>query len=192
MRNAEATREKILKAAVVEFSARGISGARVDRIAQNAGCNKNLIYIYFGSKEKLFSITLEKTLTPVYREMNFTPEDLPGFAARVFDFAMANPQMMRLMAWLSLEGKPDRLPERTRIRNERISHLRNAQKNGRVNATFPPGFLFAATLALATAWSAASPFGASLDPESTRRPGVLRSKIAEAIGLLSGLKKPSR
>jgi len=192
MGNSEATRAKILKAALAEFSTYGIAGARVDRIAKNAGCNKNLIYIYFGSKEKLFSTTLEKTLTPVYQEMHFTPEDLPGFAARVFDFAMANPEMMRLMAWLALEGKPDSLPERARIRNERIAHLREAQKSGLIDDRFPPGFLFAATLALATTWSAASPFGPSLDPESTKRPAALRRNIAKAVRLLSGSKKPSK
>ena len=55
MRNAEATRERILEAALAEFSAYGIAGARVDRIAQAAGCNKNLIYIYFEDKETLFT-----------------------------------------------------------------------------------------------------------------------------------------
>ena len=33
-RNAEATKERILDAALAEFSAYGIAGARVDRIAQ--------------------------------------------------------------------------------------------------------------------------------------------------------------
>ena len=46
MGNAEAMRERILEAASAEFSAYGVAGARVDRIAKAAGCNKNLIYIY--------------------------------------------------------------------------------------------------------------------------------------------------
>ena len=32
-------------------SAHGIAGARVDRIAQAARCNNNLIYIYFTDKD---------------------------------------------------------------------------------------------------------------------------------------------
>lgn len=60
MRNAEATRERILEAATAEFSAYGIAGARVDRIAKTAGCNKNLIYIYFENKETLFTTVLQK------------------------------------------------------------------------------------------------------------------------------------
>src|SRR5690242_10400109 len=103
MRNAEATREKILEAAMAEFSAYGIAGARVDRIAQAAGCNKNLIYIYFENKETLFTTVLEKHLTRAYEDLPFTPDDLPGYATRVFDLAMANSDLMRLMAWFSLE-----------------------------------------------------------------------------------------
>ncbi|WP_258112671.1 TetR/AcrR family transcriptional regulator [Alicyclobacillus sp. SP_1] len=55
MGNAEVTKEHIFEAAMEEFSSYGIAGARVDRIARNAGCNKNLIYIYFDSKESLFT-----------------------------------------------------------------------------------------------------------------------------------------
>jgi hypothetical protein len=34
-----------------------------------------------------------------YEEVAFTPDDLPGYAARVFDFTMAHPELMRLMTW---------------------------------------------------------------------------------------------
>jgi AcrR family transcriptional regulator len=77
MRNAEATRERILKAALAEFSAHGIAGARVDRIAKTAKCNKNLIYIYFQDKEMLFTTILRKHLLRCYEEYPFTPDDLP-------------------------------------------------------------------------------------------------------------------
>src|SRR5580698_5133060 len=107
MGNAEATRERILEAALAEFSAYGVAGARVDRIAATAGCNKNLIYIYFENKETLFVTVLQRHLARIYDELPFTPEDLPGYAARTFDFAMANPDLMRLMAWFGLEQMVD-------------------------------------------------------------------------------------
>ena len=103
MRNAAATKERILEAALAEFSAHGIAGARVDRIAQAARCNKNLIYIYFEDKETLFTTVLLKHLTRIHEEQPFTPDDLPGYAAKVFDWAMANPNLMRLIAWSALE-----------------------------------------------------------------------------------------
>ena len=103
MRNAEATRERILEAALAEFSAHGIAGTRVDRIAQAAKCNKNLIYIYFEDKETLFTTVLLKHLMRIHEEQPFTPDDLPGYVGKVFNWAMANPDLMRLMAWSTLE-----------------------------------------------------------------------------------------
>ena len=60
VRNAEATKRRILDAATREFSTHGLGGARVDTIAEKAHANKGLIYAYFGSKEKLFTAVLEE------------------------------------------------------------------------------------------------------------------------------------
>lgn len=51
----ELTREKILTAALHEFSLHGLAGARVDNIAETAGVNKAMIYYHFESKEALFN-----------------------------------------------------------------------------------------------------------------------------------------
>lgn len=57
-RSAE-TRARILDAALKEFSAKGLAGARTEQIAAAAGVNKALLYYYFESKEKLYLATLE-------------------------------------------------------------------------------------------------------------------------------------
>ncbi len=57
-RSAE-TRGRILDAALSEFSAYGLAGARTDRIAAAAGVNKALLYYYFESKENLYIAALE-------------------------------------------------------------------------------------------------------------------------------------
>jgi len=57
-RSAE-TRGRILDAALREFSAHGLAGARTEQIAVAAGVNKALIYYYFDSKEKLYLAALE-------------------------------------------------------------------------------------------------------------------------------------
>jgi AcrR family transcriptional regulator len=46
--------ERIFTAALAEFAARGIAGARVDRIADSAGLNKAMLYYHFGSKDRLY------------------------------------------------------------------------------------------------------------------------------------------
>jgi TetR/AcrR family transcriptional regulator len=57
-RSAE-TRARILDAALREFSANGLAGARTEQIASAAGVNKALLYYYFESKEKLYQAALE-------------------------------------------------------------------------------------------------------------------------------------
>ncbi len=192
MRNAEATRERILEAALAEFSAHGIAGARVDRIAHAAGCNKNLIYIYFEDKETLFTTVLMKHLMRVHEEQPFTPDDLPGYAGKLFDWAIANPDLMRLLAWCTLEQKPNESDDRAATIREKISKLAAAQQAGHVGRAFPAEFLLTAIMSLGTAWSAASLFGPSLDPKIAEHPAKLRKSVVEATRLLTNAGKPSR
>lgn len=58
--NPEKTRENILQAAIVEFVEQGLSGARVDAIAERTHTSKRMIYYYFTSKEQLYVEVLEK------------------------------------------------------------------------------------------------------------------------------------
>lgn len=185
MKNAEATKERILEAAMEEFSSYGIAGARVDRIAKNAGCNKNMIYIYFENKETLFTTVLQNNLTRVYEETSFTPDDLPGYAARVFDFAISHPDLFRLMAWYGLEQKVVNLTERASVQQKKIKQLLNAQSAGLVGTTFTPGFLLTAIMALATAWTPTNPFGSSYDPDGVKKPSETRDAIAKVISLIT-------
>jgi AcrR family transcriptional regulator len=192
MRNAEATRERILEAALAEFATYGIAGARVDRIAESAACNKNLIYIYFDDKETLFTTVLHKHLMRVHEEQPFTPNDLPGYAAKVFDFAMANPDLMRLMAWSSLEQQTKGPAERVTTFDAKVAALIEAQNAGQVTTPLPANLLLTAVMSLATAWSAASLFGPSLDPKAAERPAALRKHIIEAVRLLANAGKGAR
>jgi AcrR family transcriptional regulator len=194
MRNAEATRERILEAALAEFSAYGIAGARVDRIARTAGCNKNLIYIYFEDKETLFTTVLMKHLMRVHEEQPFTPDDLPGFAGRLFDWAMAKPDLMRLLAWSTLEQMGNGSAERAGALQGKISKLAAAQQAGHVGSEFPADFLVTAIMSIAMAWSVASPFGPTLDPKLAEQPAKLRKNVIGAVRLLTnaGKKSPSK
>ncbi|HEY4201763.1 MAG TPA: TetR family transcriptional regulator [Devosiaceae bacterium] len=184
MGKADITREKIMDAALAEFSAYGIAGARVERIAKTAGCNKNLIYIYFTDKETLFATVLQKHLARVYEANKLTPDDLPGYAGRIFDFAMQHPDLMRLMAWFSLEQRTS-IAARQASMTEKVTALIAAQEKGQVGMAFPPGFLVTAIMTLATAWTAANPFGLALDPQATEAPATLRRLVVEAIRRLA-------
>jgi TetR/AcrR family transcriptional regulator len=56
---ADHTRARILDAAVRQFSANGLAGARTEQIAEEAGVNKALLYYYFQGKEALYAAALE-------------------------------------------------------------------------------------------------------------------------------------
>jgi TetR/AcrR family transcriptional regulator len=69
-------KEKILESALVAFAEKGFEGARVDRIAIDAGVNKALIYYHFNSKKDLYIASINylfKKATP--KQMDI-PADL--------------------------------------------------------------------------------------------------------------------
>src|ERR1700689_993599 len=54
------SRERILQAAIREFSEHGLAGARTGAIAAAAQVNKALLYYYFRDKEALYTAALEE------------------------------------------------------------------------------------------------------------------------------------
>ncbi|WP_426142020.1 TetR/AcrR family transcriptional regulator [Pseudomonas sp. DWP3-1-2] len=65
--NPEKTRDNILQAAITEFVAQGLSGARVDAIAERTQTSKRMIYYYFNSKEQLYAEVLERLYGDIRR-----------------------------------------------------------------------------------------------------------------------------
>ncbi|GIH73615.1 TetR/AcrR family transcriptional regulator [Planobispora longispora] len=99
----EATKDALLAAARTEFAAYGIAGARVDRIAERAGVNKERIYGYFGSKEKLFDQVVATALDEVVEAVAMMPGDDPAeYVGKLHDFHIAHPDLTRLLMWESL------------------------------------------------------------------------------------------
>jgi TetR/AcrR family transcriptional regulator len=105
VRNAEASRAKILDAARIEFVSYGLSGGRVDRIAEASGVNKNLIYHYFGSKDALYLEVLER----IYADLRTRQQDedlrhlppvegMKRLVSHTFDHFVDTPDLIRLMS----------------------------------------------------------------------------------------------
>lgn len=63
--SARDSRRAILDAARAEFDAAGFAGARVQRIADSAGVNKQLIFYYHGSKRGLYRDVVRASLEDV-------------------------------------------------------------------------------------------------------------------------------
>jgi AcrR family transcriptional regulator len=105
--DASATRTRLLDAAFVEFAGRGLAGARIDRIASEAGANKQAIYLYFGSKAALFDAVLESRLGTLADLVPFTANNFSAYVGALFDHLVAHPDLVRLTQWKALERDQD-------------------------------------------------------------------------------------
>jgi TetR/AcrR family transcriptional regulator len=104
-RDADATRTKILQAALSEFSERGLPAASTDDIAERCGVNKRMIYYYFGSKEGLYLAALESVFEKfVALESEIDVEHLEPAAAieaminLKIDYYLDNPHFVSFLA----------------------------------------------------------------------------------------------
>ena len=182
-RDAEATRARLLKAAIDEFAAHGIAGARVDRIAKAAATNKQLIYAYFGSKEGLFDAALTQSCTALMDSVAFDPDDIPDYVGRLFDYAAAHPDVYRLVTWAGLE-RPDAVAEfEANSYGAKLAAITDAQSDGRLDASLAPADLLALVMGLAGSWFSASEAVRRFDstkPWSPNRLAQFRGAAVEA------------
>ncbi len=120
-RNADRTRTAIIDAAMDEFAAYGLGGARVDRIAERSGSNKRLIYYYFGNKDALFLAALEKAYADIRKaeQALHLDEDDPVEAIRklvafTWNYYIENPAFLTLLNTENLH-RAEHLKQSTRI-----------------------------------------------------------------------------
>jgi AcrR family transcriptional regulator len=182
-RDANATRARILDAAVVEFAEHGLAGARIDRIAELSQANKRSIYVYFENKELLFNAALHHVLTATTDAVPLTEDDLPGYAGRVFDHMLAHPEAIRMTLWRQLE-RPDAGPDAAGIYAGKIRTMASARvTTAGTSGSLPPTDLIVLVMALAGAWFI-SPVDLLLadgsDPHSPERIAVHRASVVEA------------
>lgn len=100
----EESRRAILEAAIQEFAAEGVAGARTDAIARAAGVNKALLYYYFKDKEDLYGAVLDAVfatrvdeLLAILRREASAGERVLCYVLRHFNFVAEHPQYPRLV-----------------------------------------------------------------------------------------------
>ncbi|MER7548006.1 TetR family transcriptional regulator [Actinomadura sp.] len=186
------TRRLILDAAVAEFAAQGPEAARMDRIAAEAGVNKERIYSYFGNKRQLFAIVLTKELERLAEAVPLdeeTASDLGEYAGRVFDYHRAHPHFIRLLHWEGLHtpaGEPVAAQaERTAHYADKIAALAAAQRSRRLNPGIPPQDLLYAVIALAGWWFATPQMQRMLMPGLNDDPDGRRAALVRLVRILS-------
>lgn len=102
-------KEKIMETALREFADRGYDGARMDRIAADAGVNKALIYYHFKSKEELYVATIDHIFDKALPEPKPVfgisyRESLQLLLAQFVMFIHNNPLFVKLMDQETLRG----------------------------------------------------------------------------------------
>lgn len=115
-RDAGRTTADLLEAAEHEFAELGFAGARVDRIARRAGCNKGLIFQRFGDKAGIYAAVF----TAVLDRWRPSPDELAGLLRadsreafvgsvealvdRTVRFLLAEPRAARILLWEVASG----------------------------------------------------------------------------------------
>jgi AcrR family transcriptional regulator len=104
LRQGAATREEILEVATQEFAQHGLSGARMDRIAQKIAASKRMIYYYFKSKDALYQAVLEKSYRDIRdhdANIDFAALDpveaIRAIIEATLDHEFSHPEFIRLV-----------------------------------------------------------------------------------------------
>ena len=102
--DAELSKADILAVATEEFALNGLSGARVDAIADRTRTSKRMIYYYFCSKEGLYRAVLEKAygdiraLDSEQKSDSATPEEsIRRIIDVTFDYDETHPNFISLV-----------------------------------------------------------------------------------------------
>jgi AcrR family transcriptional regulator len=173
--DSSATKARLLDAAFEEFAQHGLAGARVDRIAERAGANKRLLYVYFGNKAELFDLVVGRAISQMAVDVPFDAGDLPGYAGALFDYLVAHPAILRLSGWRQLE-RPT------------VTEAESVAYREKVDAIGPgAGDFIALVTGAATGWLTASPALHELDggnPFSPARLARYRAALVAAVARL--------
>ena len=121
-RDADRTREKILRAAMSEFAGHGFGGARMEQIAERSGVDKKLIYYYFAGKDELFLAVLEHTYADIreaehalHLETSDPVDAVRSLVAFTWHYYLAHPEFLALLNSENMLGA-DHLKRSRRIR----------------------------------------------------------------------------
>jgi AcrR family transcriptional regulator len=131
------TEKRILQAAISVFQRKGMAGARMQEIADEANINKAMLHYYFRSKQQLFEAVFMGAFAKLAPQLNFifaseAPlfEKIKAFVSGYIDFITENPYLPSFIiqelnnnpefvnTFLSHEGRPNPAPFLKQIEGE--------------------------------------------------------------------------
>ena len=145
------TRERILRAALKEFAARGFAGARVDAIALRAAINKRMLYHYFGGKEGLFRAVLRRKISERQTQIEASSDGPADTLPDWFATNCKDADWIRLLEWEALQSAGKKVideDERCAAAARAVNRVRNQQQRGLVTTQFAAPELLLAMVSL--------------------------------------------
>ncbi len=175
----ERTRRLLLSAARDEFARFGIAGARVNRIAESAGVNKERIYGHFGGKEGLFNVVLADAMSELAEAVRPGEGSASEYVGRIFDYHQQNPSILRLLMFEALHYGDQLAADNP----GRAEHYRSASKalSASTGYTSAQASRLLLTLIGLAAWPTAMPQLARLALEAPADGGAERAQLREFL-----------
>ena len=155
-------RQRILDAAIAEYTQYGMDGARIDRIARTAGASKERLYAYFRDKQGLFEEAIRDATERSSMAVGMEGEDLVGYAGRMAAHFFDHPGDLRLLSWIRLQEEGERVLKVDAVAAEherKLAAIRRAQAKGTIDPAWDPDELTQIVIAVATYWARASGTG---------------------------------
>lgn len=169
-RDPERKRQQLLEGALAEFAEHGIGGARVDRIATRAGVSAGLVYSFYENKEGLFEAVYDSIVELTVSAIPLDADNLPEYAGGLYDAGLQHPEVMRFVAWYSLErGDAAQRPSVAKSMADKTAAIEDAQRRGVVTGDRTAAELLALVLTMANMWQRLGEDVRGLVAESERR-----------------------
>ncbi|HCX62694.1 MAG TPA: hypothetical protein DHU59_09685 [Clostridiales bacterium] len=122
-------RDKILEASLDEFAEYGYDKASTDRISEKAGVSKGLIFHYFGSKDNLYMIIINKCIDDFFDKFNKMKFDDSEFIQKFiqitkmkYNFFVNNPMHYRILT-RGFYNAPKKLQEKLKFRYSELKQI---------------------------------------------------------------------
>ena len=143
----ELRRKRILEGALEVFHKKGLEGATMDEIANEAGFGKATLYYYFTSKEEVFCAIMEKGWKPLWEEIegiiheqDVSAHDLFLDAlSKVVKIILQDQNLYRFLftAPKAITNMPENLQTWRTYQNRLYGSLKGLLEEGMVRSEFP-------------------------------------------------------
>ncbi|SIN93257.1 TetR/AcrR family transcriptional regulator [Chitinophaga niabensis] len=118
MQTTNTTEQQIIDAAKKIFMQKGLAGARMQDIADEAGINKAMLHYYYRSKDKLFDMVFQEAMENLLKRINVIFKGEMAFEEKVaaavdhyITFLSGNPHLPVFII-NEINQNPDRIVER--------------------------------------------------------------------------------